>query len=185
MRPILLSRTRKVAVISIFTALAIATDYAMFPLTNIKLMDSIVFVSSLAFGLPVGVCVGSLTWLVYGTVNPLGAAGGPLLLLLMVSETVYAFLALGARRISGLEGGGLPVRSLSWGALGLIGAFLYDLNTIITPSLLIGEPVKAALASLLPAAPFMIAHELSDFVFFAVAAPALYAAIRRVLKLPA
>jgi hypothetical protein len=62
--------TRKVAAISMFTALAVATDYAMLPLANVKLMDSIVFVSALAFGLEVGVSVGALTWLVYGEINP-------------------------------------------------------------------------------------------------------------------
>jgi hypothetical protein len=178
-----LSRTRRIAVVSLFTALAITADYAMFPLSNVKLMDSIVFVSALAFGLPVGVAVGALTWLVYGSVNPLGSAGGPLLVILMVSEAVYALLGCAARRMLGFDESSIPVRSILWGSFGLIGAFLYDLNTIITPGLVIGEPVKVAVASLLPASPFMIAHELSDFVFFAVAAPALYAAIRRVLRL--
>ncbi|MDA4122271.1 MAG: hypothetical protein OK456_03715 [Thaumarchaeota archaeon] len=177
-----LSRTRKVAVVSVFSALAITTDYAMFPLANIKLMDSIVFVSALAFGLPVGVAVGLITWLVYGTVNPLGPDSGPFLLLLMGSEAVYAAVGYGARRLMGHDGSALPVRSLLWGSLGLIAAFLYDFNTIVTPALFIGEPVGVALASLLPAAPFMVAHELSDFVFFALAAPALYAAIRRVTR---
>jgi hypothetical protein len=178
-----LSRTRKIAVISLFSALAITTDYAMFPLSNVKLMDSIVFVSALAFGLPVGVAVGVLTWLVYGSVNPLGSAGGPLLLILMGSEAIYALLGCAARRMLGFDESRVPVRSILWGSLGLIGAFMYDLNTIVTPALVIGEPMKVAVASLLPASPFMIAHELSDFVFFAVAAPAIYAAIRRVMKL--
>ncbi len=168
--------------VSLFSALAITTDYAMFPLANIKLMDSIVFVSALAFGLPVGIAVGLITWLVYGSVNPLGPDSGAFLLLLMGSEAIYAVVGYGARRLMGPDGTALPVRSLLWGSLGLIGAFLYDFNTIVTPALFIGEPVGVALASLLPAAPFMVAHELSDFVFFAVAAPALYAAIRRVTK---
>jgi hypothetical protein len=178
-----LSRTRKIAVISLFTALAITTDYAMLPLSNVKLMDSIVFVSALAFGLPVGVAVGGLTWVVYGSINPLGSDGGLLLVVLVASESIYALLGCAARRLLGFDESRIPVRSMLWGSLGLIGAFLYDVSTIVSPSLLIGEPVKVAIASLLPAAPFMVAHELSDFVFFAVAAPAMYAAIRRVLKL--
>lgn len=182
MDAISLTRTRRIAVISLFTALAITTDYAMFPLSNIKLMDSIVFVSALVFGVWVGVAVGALTWLVYGTVNPLGSAGIPLLFILMGSEAVYAVLGLVGRRMPGFGGSDLPVRSLLWGSLGLIGAFLYDLNTIITPALLIGEPLRVAVGYLLPAAPFMLAHELSDFVFFAVAAPAIYGAILRVVK---
>lgn len=172
-------RTQKVALIAVFTALAVATDYAMLPLTNIKLMDSIVFVSSLAYGLEVGTAVGAFTWLVYGTVNPLGADGGVLLVILIISETVYAVLGSLARRV--LEpGASVPKRSLFWGSLGLIGAFLYDLNTIITPTLISGAPLSIAIASLVPAIPFMVAHEVSDFFFFATAAPVIYGTIRRV-----
>ena len=85
MKSIRLSASRKVAAIAMFTALAVATDYAMLPLANIKLMDSIVFVSALTFGLEVGVSVGALTWLVYGEVNPLGPDGGLLLIILIGS----------------------------------------------------------------------------------------------------
>jgi len=180
-----LSRTRKIAVVSLFSALAITTDYALFPLSNVKLMDSVVFVSALAFGLPVGIAVGAITWLVYGTVNPLGSDGGLLLVVLIACEAIYAILGCLARSALGSQDGeaSFPVRSFLWGSLGLIGAFLYDLSTIMAPSLLVGEPLKVAVASLLPAAPFMIAHEASDFFFFATAAPALYLAIRRVLRL--
>jgi multisubunit Na+/H+ antiporter MnhG subunit len=51
------------------------------------------------------------------------------------------------------------------------------LNTIITPTMLAGVPFKVALASLLPAIPFMLAHEIADFVFFATAGPVLVSAI--------
>ena len=64
----------------------------MLPPSNVKLMDTIVFVSALVFGLGESVSVGALTWLVYVSVNPLGAAGWSLLIIFMVSETVYAFL---------------------------------------------------------------------------------------------
>jgi hypothetical protein len=182
LEPLRLRRTQKVAIISIFTALAISTDYAMLPLSNIKLMDTIVFVSGLVFGLGVGVSIGTLTWLVYGSVNPLGSAGGSLLVILIVSETIYAFLGCLARKVSGFDEGGMPTRSLLWGSLGLVGAFIYDLNTIITPAILAGVPFKVALVSLLPAIPFMLAHELSDFVFFATAGPVLVSSILKVAK---
>lgn len=175
----------RIAVVSLFTALAVATDYAMLPLTNVKLMDSIVFVSSLAFGLGVGISVGALTWLVYGSVNPLGSAGGILLLILIGSETVYAFLGYVARRWMSLDEASLPSASLFWGSLGLVGAFVYDLNTIITPGLMSGAPLYVAVGSLVPAIPFMLAHEISDFVFFAAVAPALYGAIVKVGRLKA
>ena len=170
------------ATVSLFAALAISTDYAMFPLFNIKLMDTIVFVSALAFGLNVGVSVGALTWLVYGSINPLGSDGGVLLVILIVSETVYAFLGVLARRMSGFDFASLPEKSLLWGSMGLIGAFVYDLATIITPTVLSGASFAVAVASLPLAVPFMLAHELSDFVFFATAGPLLVGVILRVAR---
>jgi hypothetical protein len=178
-----LSRTRRVAAISVLTALAITTDYALFPLANVKLMDTIVFVTALVFGLEAGVSVGALTWLVYGTFNPLGADGGLFLVLLMLSETVYAFLAVVARRTIDPKAA-LPTRSIVWGALGLIGAFLYDLNTIVTPAVIGGAPLTpvSLVILLTPASPFMLAHEASDFVFFATVAPVLYIAVMKLLR---
>jgi hypothetical protein len=168
-------------VVSIFTALALTTDYAMFPLANIKLMDSIVFVSSLSFGLGVGVSIGALTWLVYGTINPLGSASGLLLVILILSETVYAFFGYLAGKRFNFDDGKVA-RNLLWGTLGLVGALIYDLNTIITPALLAGSSLLTVVAGLPFAIPFMLAHEISDFAFFSTAAPILYAAIRRVMK---
>ncbi len=177
-----LAGSRKVAIVSMFTALAVATDYAMLPLANVKLMDSVVFVSSLAFGLEVGVSVGALTWLVYGEVNPLGPDGGVLLLVLIASETVYALLGYGVRRFFNPEASSIPSRSLLWGSLGLIGAFVYDLVTNVVPPLLSGTSLGHAVLFLVPGAPFMLAHEISDFVFFSTVAPVLYVAIRKVAR---
>lgn len=177
-----LTRTQKIAVIATFTALAVATDYAMLPLTNVKLMDSIVFVSALAYGLDVGACVGAFTWLVYGTINPLGPDSGILLLLLISSETIYALFGSLTRRTLGLQDMSVPVRSLLWGSLGLIGAFLYDLITVIGPTMVAGAPLTVALASMVPAIPFMLAHEMSDFVFFATAAPVIYGTVCKVYQ---
>ena len=182
MDPLRLKNTQKIAIVSVFTALAISTDYAMLPLANIKLMDTIVFVSGLLFGLNVGVSVGALTWLVYGTVNPLGSDGGALLLILVVSETVYAFLGSLAHKTFGFKEVGVPARSLFWGCLGLIGAFIYDLATIITPTMLTGVPFGVAVASLVPAVPFMLAHEISDFVFFAAVGPIIVSTIFKVMR---
>jgi hypothetical protein len=63
-----------------------------------------------------------------------------------------------------------------------MGAFLYDLVTNIVPPLVAGTSPVAAVLFLVPAFPFMVAHEASDFFFFATLAPILYGAIRRVAK---
>ncbi len=184
MEPVRLVGSRKIATIALFSALAVSTDYAMFLLANIKLMDTIVFASAFVFGLEVGVAVGSLTWLVYGSVNPYGPDSLPLLALLIASETAYALLGTLARRMSAQGDSGLPARSLLWGSLGLIGAFVYDIVTIIVPTMLTGASFGVAVASLGLAIPFMVAHEASDFCFFALAGPVLVSAMYKISRDP-
>jgi len=166
--------------IAVFTALAIATDFAMVPLVNIKLMDTLVFVAALAFGFRVGASVAGLTWLVYGTLSPWGFASGPFIVLLMLSEMIYAALGSIAARFAGWMKWGTAERSAAFGFLGFFGALAYDLNTIITPAVLSGIPLVSSVFSLIPAMPFMFAHEASDFVFFSTLGPVLYATMLRV-----
>ena len=171
--------SRRVAAVSMFTALAVATDYAMLPLANVKLMDSIVFVCALTFGAEAGASVAGLTWLVYGTVNPLGADSASFLILLILSEMVYVLFGCLARRMLNPHQR-VPTRSLLWGSFGLIATFLYDVNTIVTPYLVIGQSAPVILLEMPFAAPFMLTHELSNFLFFSTLAPVLYLASRRV-----
>ena len=154
----------------------------MLTLANIKLMDTIVFVSGLVFGLGVGIAVGGLTWLVYGSVNPLGPDSGLLLVILIVSEMVYALMGSLARRSFSADGMGIPARSLYWGCLGLIGAFIYDLITIIVPTMIAGASFMVAASSLILAVPFMLAHEISDLVFFALVGPLLVNTVLKVVR---
>src|SRR5260370_16633479 len=60
----------KVAVISVFTALSLSTNYLMIDAPNIKLMDSLIFIAGFLFGLDVGVATAVFVWLVYVFVNP-------------------------------------------------------------------------------------------------------------------
>ncbi len=151
----------------------------MFPLFNVKLMDSIVFFAGLVFGLEIGISVAGLTWLVYGTINPLGSAPAGLLAFLMLSEMIYAVFGWFTARWLDFSGYRIPEKCLLFGFLGFIGAFLYDLNTIVTYTVFVGASLPAAFLLLFPAVPFMIAHEASDFAFFATVVPALYRVISK------
>ena len=68
------NKTRKITIIALFSAICISTNYVMLPLLNIKFMDTIVFVTGFCLGLAPGIMVGSIAWLIYGTLNPLGFA---------------------------------------------------------------------------------------------------------------
>lgn len=173
--PYSLQPAQRVSVTALFTALILATNYALINLPNVKPMDALVFVSSYIFGLGVGLSVALLTWLVYGFINPYGAAGY-ILPALMAGEALYALGGYIARRKWRPAEVGSGRRALQLGSLGLLLSFAYDLETNIVTALLLGSPL---LPVLILGVPFAVAHELSDFAFFAVLAPALVAAARR------
>jgi len=186
--------TIRIALIAVFSALALGTDYAMTPFPNVKLMDTLVFVAAFLFGLRVGVGVGVVTWLVYGSFNPFG----PISLILMfqiLGETFYAISGSLLRRtrfsnvILGKQVLGpdsarayFPVRRIL-GAIGLTGALAYDVLTntatwfiqLYDPTKNLGSIVSQSLmVGLLTMNfpwPFGILHQASDCLFFALIAP--------------
>ncbi len=176
---------RYIAVVSVFSALAVASNYAMFPLLQVKLMDSLVFIAAYLFGFRVGASVASITWLVYGSLNPLGAAGFPLLLILMVGEIVYAASGSLLGRVwhrSTSFGGGRRYlnRSLILGITGLFSAFTYDIWTNAVDGALIYRSMQGVLIRIATGAYFALVHEVADFLFFALAVPVLIVSISRV-----
>ena len=53
--------TRTLSLIAIFTSLTIASDYALAPVLNVKLMDTLVFSTSYAFGFRIGTSIAILS----------------------------------------------------------------------------------------------------------------------------
>jgi hypothetical protein len=80
----------RTALIPVFTALSLATNYAMIDIPNVKLMDAFVFIAAFLFGLQVGLGTAVSIWAVYGFVNPYGQDDLMLLLFLMTGECLYA-----------------------------------------------------------------------------------------------
>ena len=80
----------RIALIPVFTALSLATNYAMIDIPNVKLMDAFVFIAAFLFGLQVGLGTAVSIWAVYGFVNPYGQDDLMLLLFLMTGECLYA-----------------------------------------------------------------------------------------------
>ncbi len=181
-------RSRDVAVMAVFSALAVASNYALLAFPQIKLMDSLVFVSAYLFGFGVGAGVAVITWLVYGSVNPLGAAGFPLLLVLIVGELVFAFsgslLGRSWKRTAVFDNGRKFLnKSLVLGITGLLSAFVYDFWTNAIDGLLIYRSIDGIALRWITGVYFALAHELADFVFFAFVVPVLIITISRVAYL--
>lgn len=167
------------------TAMSLVSSYAMIGIPNVNLMDLFVFISGYLMGAPSGVLVGVLTWLVYGTLNPLGF-NLVILAATCTGESLYG-LAGGLSAMGGL-GADLPsleirekalwLTNLKFGIIGFFLTFTYDLFTNIVSGLVVGIP---PLLALVQGIPFAIAHETSNFFFFFLGCSALIKSVRKIM----
>jgi len=156
---------RKIAITTAYTAAVLSTNYLLTPLPNVKLFDVLVFVATFIHGVPVGLSVASLTWIVYGVLNPWGAAPPPLIAVLIACESSFVALAAFARRFTFNDG---VDRSFLWGFLGAAGAFLYDFATNLYVGIFFYNDV---LTALILGIPFTAAHITSNLIFFMLLGP--------------
>ena len=91
-------KTREIALVAAFSALAVASDFALTDLPNVKLVDPIVFSVAFVFGLEMGVYVGVLSEVIWGTLSPYGF-GGYIIPFLVVGEVSYALAGWAASRV--------------------------------------------------------------------------------------
>jgi hypothetical protein len=172
-----LTPARKASMLAVMTAAAVATNYLLIGVVNVKFMDLIVFTGGYLFGPVFGATLGTLIWLVYGTVNPYGVN---LLTLVatILGETLYG-VAGGVLRVGlRVEPGWGP--DLRLGVAGFLLTFVYDLFTNVVSAYVAGIPVSVALVSGIP---FALMHELSNAVFFAVGLPPLLRAIGSMMNI--
>ena len=178
----------KSALIAVFTAESLVTNYALTGIPNVKLMDALVFIAAFLFGWTIGVGIAVSTWAIYGFVNPYGQAGFPLIIFLMIGECFYAIGGALLRRSSTARHL-LTDRRLSsdlqiaiiFGIVGLCLTFAYDLLTnFATYMFLAPSFYQALLIGVVTGAPFALLHEGSNLLIFALASPAGIAAARRV-----
>jgi uncharacterized membrane protein len=176
--------TSKVALIAVFTALSLGTNYLMIDVPNVKLMDSLVFIAAFLFGLDVGVATGTCIWLVYGFVNPYGQASPILLSFLIAGESFYAIAGGLLKRTSAatqlLMKGNYRHATIVFGILGLVTTFAYDVLTNFGDKLPYTSSLyQAFLIGIITGAPFALFHELSNIAFFATIVPGALHATKR------
>lgn len=176
-----------ISTIAIFSALAVSSNYAMLAFFQIKLMDSIVFICAYLFGFYAGAGVAAITWIVYGSINPLGAAGFPLLIILIVGEMIFAvsgsLLSKVWKRTSNFGKEAFFNKSVILGFTGLFSALFYDLWTNAIDGLIIYNSLEGIILRIITGAYFALVHEISDFIFFAFVVPILIVSISRISRL--
>ena len=166
-------KTKEVAVVAAFTALAVASDFVLADLPNVKLVDPIVFSVAFVFGIEMGVYVGVLSELIWGVLSPYGF-GGYIIPFLVGGELLYALAGWAASKLWKEDRALLSARNLYMGAVLALCAFAWDLETQAGTAIIAFWPaltVQRLAATEVVGIPFMVAHELADLVTGAVVAP--------------
>jgi len=175
----------KVLVVAVFTALSLATDYAMTGLQNIKVMDTLVFLAAFLFGFRSGIGVALLTRFIFGLVNPFGPADPITLLFVMIGECFFAIAGAALRTtfaVSNFTRGSRDYGrfSIVLSLVGLQATFAFDILTNFGSWLFETSSLyQALLVGNIVGAPFSVAHEASNVIFFATIAPAIVVAATR------
>lgn len=180
--------TSRVAVVATFTAVIVGSDLALSgpQFSNIKLLDTLVFVSAYVFGFTTGAAVGVLSETIWSFISPVGMAGA-VTPFLVGGEMLFALAGWGASKIWGPRpriGSGYPIFV---GALLVICAFLWDLVTNFATALIAFWPNLQASQVLLTmfgplVIPFYLAHEGSDLALGILVAPSFILLIPRAFR---
>jgi hypothetical protein len=169
-------RSKDVAIVAIFSATVVASDFALAPFVNFKLMDTIVFLVALVFGFRQGAAVAVVSEAVWSVVSPWGPAGA-ITPFLVGGELLFAAAGWGASRIWGAEKETVFPTAIFIGATLALCAFAWDFETNAATALIANWPgltLQEVLAYELSGFvfPIPLAHELGDFLLGMVAAPA-------------
>lgn len=181
-----LRSTREIAVVAIFTAMVVGSDFALAPYANLKLMDVTVFLVAYVFGFRQGAAVAVLSETIWSVVSPWGFAGA-FAPFLVGGELLFAAAGWGAFRIWGGDRRALSPTALFIGATLAICAFAWDFETNAANALIAtwpGTNLSQVLVYELQGFvfPAPLAHELWDFVLGALLAPAAILAMPRVRR---
>lgn len=160
---------KMLAASALFTALAVSTNYLLFPVWNVKLMDVIVFISAFTLGFRFGVVVAVFSWLIYGVFNPLGFSYA-ILGSVACGEVFYA----AAGRFCAKRG---ILHPLKLGLIGLLATLSYDLLTNAVSGILFTNTlwpgVLVGILTMNFPVPLGLLHQASNLVLFSLLPPKL------------
>lgn len=177
-------RSQSVAIVAVFTAAIVGSDFALAQFPNVKLLDTLVFVASFTFGLGTGAAVAILSETIWSFVSPWGIAGA-ITPFLVLGELMFVVAGWAAAKAWGDRLQTVSPTSLFIGATMAICAFMWDFETNAATALLAYWPqltLQKLIITELAGGVFAVSHELSDFLLGTLLAPAVVLMIPRVLR---
>ncbi len=118
----------EIALIGIFSALAVAGAYLFISIHNIEIFTAIIFLSGLLLGQRNGMLVGVIASSIFSTFNPYGISTLPLFIAQALSRAFVGYLG-GKYAKLGLDERRFWIRAVAFGAAGLLLTWIYILLT--------------------------------------------------------
>lgn len=161
---------KKLVFVALLVSLALATNYVLISVPNVKLMDFVTFLAGKTLGFAWGAVTATLIWLVYGTINPYGFSAS-ILPILVVSEMSYCVAgSLVNDRFSKLPN---KEKFFIYGIIGLLSTLVYDIATNAAVGILFYGSIVLGLITMNFPLPMGLMHELSNAVIFPLLSLAL------------
>jgi len=168
---------RKIILMSIFTALAVAVGQD--PIPNVELVSATIFLSGVMLGAKYGLAVGAMATFLFSFFNAYGPASPPLLMAQILSMM-----------LTGLSGGVLknffgPHVPPAWllGLAGLALTFVYDLLTTVSSIFVLKTGWPGFLTAIATGALFFLLHQISNTLIFTLLLPTLIRRLRQLAVL--
>lgn len=165
-----------IAVVAVFTALVVGSDFALTPFVNFKLLDTIVFLVAYAYGLRQGAAVAVLSETVWSVVSPWGPAG-VITPFLVAGELLFAAAGWEASKVWRLERRAVSPTAIFIGATLAVCAFLWDFEVnAVTAVIWFGTNLTVTQLGITELAGFVfpvpMLHEVGDFLLGTLLVPA-------------
>ncbi|MHA1960148.1 MAG: hypothetical protein ACW99U_07960 [Candidatus Thorarchaeota archaeon] len=161
------TNARWVAIASIMSALALVGNYSLVAIPNVELGTTVLFITSIVFGLPMGIWCTLIMSAIFASINP----WGPFVPQIWLTQVIgWAYIAVAGglvRRISRPDG----TSHRSSRDLFIVGLFItamFDSISNVGYSLAFSVPYSIAMLAGLP---FMVVHVLSNAILFSIVIP--------------
>ena len=167
--------SRRVALVSIMTALALVGSYVFVAIPNVELGSVVLFITGLVFGIEIGLATMLITTVIFGMINPWGAAVPAILLSQVIAWAIVVITGY----LVGLSKTPEKHKQSYLGVLGFLVTLIFDLITNLGYSIGVSIPYSIALVT---GFPYLVIHVVSNMIIFSQGIPPIEKIIRNNLS---
>ncbi len=160
----------EIALIGIFSALAVAGAFLFISIHNIEIFTATIFLSGLLLGQRNGLLVGVIASSIFSTFNPYGISPLPLFIAQALGRALVGYLG-GRYAKFGLEKRSFWIRTVAFGVAGLLLTWVYILLTFSSSFFSMGFSLEQMKIWFVGGLPSYLILTVSNLLIFALVIP--------------